>query len=351
MPDVLQTLFRLGVLIGLLVTGQATIQQVLQEIYGGVQNTAREHEQYAVETIAANGTNTVNHPTHGNAALLTAIQALGGGAGPTIQDVLDAIANLPAGSNISIPDSSENALSVWAYNAGGSGYGGWMAWTALQDLLMRVVQRDHLAVTRLRNAPLFGVYAPDRFVGINYEYPPRVPEPDFAALSSYDSVLEWLTATETHWEWEYQDWTGLCVTMDSLPGNQRYFCLLTATDFAALKSGAQLVPPIWPGAARATLGTPVNLTDSGIVTATMHGILLTINSVDPGSGRFQVGPFVDWYRGGYVIFVSAEGHTDTTQFIGPEQAVYTPKSMSEAASVVIFLNRAADVTVTPWLLA
>jgi len=106
---------------------------------------------------------------------------------------------------------------------------------------------------------------------------------------------------------------------------------------------------MWPGIDNVQLGTPVELAESAVIDGPMDGILLAVTAVNPKVGSYNVDTFTSYFRGGYIIFISHEGHADTTQFIGPADGVLCPKGMTEAGSVVVVLNGAAQVTITPWL--
>lgn len=349
MLDTIQLLYRLGVLIGLLITGQATIQQVLTEIYGGVQNTAREHQQYAVETIAANGTNTVNHPTWGNHALYTLLQNIGTALVAMEGNITGAISALPAGSDLVIPTAGAIGDEVWGRQDPNStpsmAYGDeqYKPWVAALNANVYGLVPYHLA-------PFFAYNWNDNFSGIQ-SINGTWPTPDWTAILPSDTRLSWLQRTDTGgltWE-DVGDGTPHGYRNSGPFPVADWYLMLTEAQFDALKGAQAVAAPIWPGAANVTLGTPVNLTASGVVTAVMDGILLTVNAVRPGTGDWLIGGVVDYKFGGYVVFISAEGHADPTQWIGPSDTVFVPKAMHQAGSVLVIFQRATDVTVTPWV--
>jgi hypothetical protein len=49
--------------------------------------------------------------------------------------------------------------------------------------------------------------------------------------------------------------------------------------------------------------------------------------------------------------VSDVGEVEELQWLNFDAADYTPKSMSEASSVIVYLVGATQITLTPWLLA
>jgi hypothetical protein len=183
--------------------------------------------------------------------------------------------------------------------------------------------------------------------------PGGVPTPDYAAILADDTRLSWLQRSDLDHYWIAHPATGEPVGTagdgDPLSAGF-YFCLISESEFVALATAKLKLAPVWPGLAGVTLLEPTVLTETGIVTTAMDGILLTVDSGPGGAGQWGVGDFRSYYRAGYVVFLDADGHADTTQFIGPADHVFCPKGMATAAAVVVGLNKATQITVTPWIL-
>jgi hypothetical protein len=283
-----------------------------------------------------------------NQDILDAIAAVRGTGDPDLAAVLTAIAGLPAGATPS---------DVWTYVLSAApGTGGRTADAALSHLwLNRRVKSQVEAVTSLGN-PHFVV----EIAGTDEQYSCdewNIVTPDYADIQESDTVLTWLQRTETSGRtWELDETTSTVVSY-TLIGDE-YFsavrCILHDSDLRKLggfAAASEAGPPLWPGAAGVTLGTPVDLTVSAIVDGPMDGILVAITSSAPGAGSWEVDTFESVRYAGYVVFLSAEGHADTTQFLGPTDNVFCPKTMQQAGSCVVHLNKVLTATVTPWTLA
>jgi hypothetical protein len=178
------------------------------------------------------------------------------------------------------------------------------------------------------------------------------PKPDWTDIRLTDTRFTWLNRTDPYLNWYPDAGSGSPYGVKPLAVSDLVWWLdMTEAEFNALKSRNELLAaPIWPGIDKVTLGEPVVLTETAIVAGPMDGILLTVDSGPGGAGQWGVGDFRSYYRAGYVVFLDADGHADTTQFIGPDDNVFAPKGMATAGSVVVGLNKATQITVTPWTL-
>jgi hypothetical protein len=179
------------------------------------------------------------------------------------------------------------------------------------------------------------------------------PQPDWADIQPTDDLITWLRRTCPDFTWN-GDGSGQNIwgylTSESEDYAVHFTARLTQTEWKRIYNPAPKAAPIWPGIDGVTLGEPTVLTETAIVLGPMDGILLTIDSGPGGAGQWGVGDFRSYYRAGYVVFLDADGHADTTQFVGPDDNIFAPKGMSTAASVVVGLNKATQITVTPWTL-
>ncbi len=279
----------------------------------------------------------------------TAVTTLAGGH--TLTEVLAAIAALPAGSAIVVPSPSDNAAGVWAYvNGATPAPGTYQVGAQLAEAWGVLTELYRSGAWRVNGNPFFVVEWPGSPI-TNLSTSFAYPTPDWTAIGSYTSVVDWLNGTDTSGRtWSLDADSGLATTYDTLAGEQWFAmrCLLRDTD---LYPTAGVGAPIWPGLAGVTLGTPVAITEPTIIAGPMDGILITLDTADPGAGQWAVDTFTSWRYAGYVVFLSAEGHADTTQFLGPADNVFCPKGMAHADSCVVYLNKISTATVTPWTLA
>lgn len=190
---------------------------------------------------------------------------------------------------------------------------------------------------------------------------PPVPALDLTAVLPDDTVLSYLNREVDSYTWTNQGpWgeatpAGVFAALSGDYAGYYWRCKLTDDELHLLAQAAGAAgtvhPPIWPGLAGVTLGAPVVLTDDGRVEATMHGCLLEITATDPGSGRIEFEGNSWWYRAGFLAFEDADGNLERHDYLNRELGVYTCQTMRQASAVVVHLDRASQVTVTPWTLA
>lgn len=109
-----------------------------------------------------------------------------------------------------------------------------------------------------------------------------------------------------------------------------------------------LVPPIWPGIANVTLGTPVAISAGFTVAGPLDGLLIEISYVPPLTGRYLFDGVPSYTHIGQVAFVSDNGDYEYPQNLGFQNQLVTPKLMVRAQSAVVRAKQAVTGTVTPW---
>lgn len=182
------------------------------------------------------------------------------------------------------------------------------------------------------------------------------PTPDYSDILPSDSVLSWLTRTELSGRtWELDEASGYVYSGTTL-GNEtlfRIWCDLTNAELQHLagSSASASGTPIWPGIDLVTLGTPVEVTETGVVDGPMDGVLVAISAVENGTGHMAVSTFQNYKWAGWLAFVNDDGEAEQFQYLNFDSAYYVPKTMRRASSMLIYLGKAATVTVTPWTLA
>jgi hypothetical protein len=113
--------------------------------------------------------------------------------------------------------------------------------------------------------------------------------------------------------------------------------------------GALVLPPLWPGLAAVTLGTPVSL-DAGVtITETMDGVIVHITSAPTKQGYFTFDGTRAWRNIGALSFFDDNGQQERAQTMAFESGIYCPTTMGHAAGVK--LRSSVDVvgTITPWV--
>lgn len=267
------------------------------------------------------------------------------------QAILAAIAAITPTPAAPPPSAAQNAQAVWSYDNGGTAYRSQAAWFALENTYTRVVNMMHGWAAPALRAPGFYLYTPEPYVGVSTEYLPFSPEPDWSTIGQYATVLAWLTATEIHFTWEYDTATGYTHSSDVLPGNSVWYCTVREDQLAGVKQEQAGLPPVWPGLANVTLGTPVALAPNLTITTPMHGVVIEITGVAAkyNSFKFSYDGLTSYRKLGALTFLTDRGDAEIFQVLSFELAVYCPAKMAQAASVKLECATGTTGTITPWL--
>jgi len=277
--------------------------------------------------------------------------------------VLAAIAALPDGTSPvvlpSIPPTGYGggtASDVWSYTLSPEG----------RDAADLLQDAGHLALATQSSGAL--VVAHSQFMQLEgaigaggYSYPTQnaIDLNPFDILAD-DDRLSWL---ERQWGspivWIYDAYNDNYYFKDAPPSSDLLWrCVVTREWFARLKAtalgtvpGALVLPPLWPGLALVTLGTPVALSPGLTITEPMHGVLVELTSVPSVRGFYEYDDLKGWLNVGSLTFITDNGDAEPFQGLSFALAVYTPKSMAEAAGVKVRAGSGVAGTVTPWLTA
>lgn len=301
--------------------------------------------------ISINGD--IENPSYGLAALATLIAA-------ERTDILTAIANLTNGTTpVSLPVTPP------------SGYGSNSladiadaVWNNPQTNLPTTPGDALLQTARSLNTtgdfdmPLYvGIFRVSRidwpangFYITDLSYPTFDP----TGILPSDTLLSLLTRQNPDWNvgypWGPQTYVGLDWNGVSQP---HYTTLIDESGFSLLKAevlglGVNGVPPVWPGLANVTLGTPVAITGSDTITAAMDGVLISLTSVPARLSVYAFGSLNSYKAIGGLAFLDDNGDAEPFQTLGFTAAVFTPKILSQAAGVVVRASSGVAGTITPW---
>lgn len=184
--------------------------------------------------------------------------------------------------------------------------------------------------------------------------PPLTPPVlDVTAILPDDTIGTWANRVAVGGETYFQTDGGAWASGDFFAAPGWYEIDLTDAEFDELKRLANPgtlrgTPPIWPGLANVTLGTPVALAAGLTITTPMDGVLVSIATVPPGTGIFIFDDVDSWRYIGGLSFFSDDGDQEFPQNLGFSSAVYSPKEMARAAGVKIRCKLGVTGTVTPW---
>ena len=119
----------------------------------------------------------------------------------------------------------------------------------------------------------------------------------------------------------------------------------------ALLGGPPLnIPPVWPGLALVTLGTPVAISTGFTVTGPMDGVLVDIATIPSKTSWFDFNGSLSYRNIGALSFQSDNSDEEFPQSLGFELAVYCPKTMMRAANCLVRSIGGVTGTVTPWVI-
>jgi hypothetical protein len=250
------------------------------------------------------------------------------------------------------PSAAENSDAVWGYTNFGlltTTYG------FLTNAGTFPIQLQALGAIPIMQNPMFGLAYDwgDAFV---VGQPSDRPIGDITTILADDDVVTWLNRTsgfDGGWAinsnggvWNESDFSeeGAWVFYPGVDGfNQIKAHLFPPTP--------PPLPPVWPGLAGVTLGTPVDISTGVTITAAMDGVLIDITSAPLKQGFFTFDTAISYRNIGALAFVSDNGQEEFPQTLGFTSAVYCPKTMQHAAGLVFRSSADLTGTITPWTLA
>lgn len=187
--------------------------------------------------------------------------------------------------------------------------------------------------------------------GITWQSPDPV---DFTKVQLGDTVLTFLLRTQPEFAWQAQPFfppygQGRIWAADPLGTSFCWFiCMLTDDELHLLAGGSTQPAGRWPGLAGVTLGTPVAVTSSQVVTAAMDGFLMDVVGLPPGQGHQYAGSVTRYPYIGWASFLDGDGYTDVLQRLELDKAVVMPHNLVRCAAVAVNAKPGLSITVTPF---
>lgn len=153
--------------------------------------------------------------------------------------------------------------------------------------------------------------------------------------------------------WFPQTFVGLDPTDGSVV---HYTTTIDELGFQALKAAifppsSGGLPPVWPGLAEVTLGTPVAIASQLTVAGPMDGCIITITSVTTNKPSLAYDTQLAYKFIGGLAFVDDNGDVEPFQTLAFTNGLYSPQRMTRATSVVLRTDPGVVGTVTPWVIA
>lgn len=318
------------------------------------QNTAHSAQElvpYHIDGNVGTVTAAVTSPTIGLAHIESRLAAIVALLGDGVPGVLDAIAALPAGSDLVNPDNSLIAAAVWG--------------KYLDNPLDEPTTADYaltLASSYARNFINVGAFRQLGDPNFLVEYQESLgyhwssyfvtPQPNYADVLPAESTVDWLNRTDLSGRtWELDADTGTAISYDLLNGEYQYLvrCILRTPPRPATAGAA--AAPVWPGEPNVVEGTPVALGADVTIPGPLDGVRIALTTPPSGLSNFSMGGQTWYYRAGQIAFVSDVGDVETWQYITWTNALYCPRQMYRAASAILRGLAGVEGTATPWLTA
>lgn len=320
------------------------------------------------------------------------VTAMRTGSALTLQDVLDAIAAIPAGGLTTQehnqlmdlangPDEDTIAARVWSWQSAATDYlnyhSGIDYGTLLTDLWAVEAYRVAWHGVPLHNSRFYSFVATEpqnidvtgNFYGSHSEagYP---AQPDWSLWLATDTPYSFLNRTQAAFSWSLtgpggvNDGRTAWKQIISLPDRETWLrsnfteieaTIQAASSAASMDVGEGIIPslpaapPVWPGDSLVTLGTPAALVDGMEITGPMSGLIFAITGEPARFQKYDFGDVTSYSRVGQVIFATDDGAYERSQTFAIDTQIIVPVTMAEAASAIVRLNFGWTGTVRTWI--
>ncbi len=182
------------------------------------------------------------------------------------------------------------------------------------------------------------------------------PSDDPSTIAPSDTLLTWLTGQNPTATVTWFGGVGAQVQVHFSTGSdvETFLTKIIDADFQLLKSfifpsTPVQTPPVWPGLAGVTLGTPIALATGVTVPGPLDGVLVEITSVPSYTGLFDFDGDPSYRNVGGITFQTDNGQDELPQTLGFASAVYCPRAMTRAVLAKVRTPGAIVGTVTPWV--
>lgn len=317
---------------------------------------AQQHSVDDVLTDTATIIAMLNDPTIGLAWISGEIDAQAAG-------ILTAIAGLPqTGDPVTLPTVPP------------TGYGGGTAletasavWTnyVLTDLVTPWEYMKSLGSRSLyekgysdifKTDDLFSFFFPayDQFGGLSGGQPTF----DWSAIDLSNDFLAEVQLQNGSYTTGWYDGAGGMVAMNDplSASNNNFITNITGLEYDLITGrsapvSSTIVPPVWPGLALVTMGSPTDIASQLTVDGPMDGVEILITSVASNKPNVPYDTQMAYKFIGAIAFVDDNGDVEPYQPLAFAQALYCPKFMTRATSVVVRADQSVVGTITPWVIA
>lgn len=326
----------------------------------GVQSVLGEPaQQHSVDDVLLD-TDTIitmlNDPTIGLAWIAGEIDAQAAG-------ILAAIAGLPqVGDPVTLPtippsgygsvSAVDIANGVWTDYVGSDLV---TPWEYLKSLGSRsLFEKGYAEIYKTDD--LFSFFFPpyDQFGAVSGGQPSF----DWGVINPANTFLEELTLQNGAYDTGWYDGVGGMVSLHDPLGmsSLNFITNITGLEYDVITGrsspvSSAIVPPVWPGLALVTMGSPVDIAAQITVDGPMDGVEVLITSVASNKPNVPYDTQMAYKFIGALAFVDDNGDVEPYQPLAFAQALYCPKFMTRATSVVVRADQSVVGTITPWVIA
>jgi hypothetical protein len=336
------------------------ILSLVSQIVGLLPSKSSEPFPGATYDAASASQLLLNDPTYGLNALLAAIDSVGAAQATNTAAILAAIGSPnQVGVPVTLPsppptgygsNPGDVAAEVWSWPSAETGQ---PANDRLDDATF-AAENMSLAGVSLQTftTPWFRVAGSwaSRYSVDTYNSDPLFPIANILADDTLDSFLE----RESFWTgWDDPTGSDYWEVLQGSPSDFKYITTISGAEFIKLRDSIYVptstnLPPVWPGIASVTLGTPVALDATVNVNVPMHGVIIELDSVPPGKPVYPIGDQTATAHIGQVAFVNDNGDMEYPQNLSFPFQIYCPQSMVAAAGVKVRCVPGVTGFVTPW---
>jgi hypothetical protein len=338
-----------------------TVLGIVGLIQGNTNKAAQENVPFSIDTATSEIKVTVLDASWGNQAISTKIDALSAYVTTQFADVLAAIAALPqVGDPVTLPTtppagygaptSVEIANGVWTDYVGSDLV---TPWEYMKSLGSRsLFEKGYSEIFKTDDLFSFFFPAYNQFGAVDGGQPSF----DWGAINPANTFLEEITLQNGAYDTGWYDGVGGMVSLHDPIGmsSNNFITNITGLEYDVITGRSAPVtsldiPPVWPGIANVTLGTPVAITPQMTVSGPMDGLIVTITGVTTSKPALNYDTQLAYKFIGALAFVDDNGDVEPFQALAFTNALYCPTKMKLATSAVLRVDPGVAGTVTPWV--
>jgi hypothetical protein len=325
---------------------------ISQQINQKVQRTSQETTDYLIQDTVKATNDIANSGVYGNIALHLQLSDIQSSLAMVLSGISPVTLPTTPPSGYGTPSSSTIGDAVWNYEYGSSGRqtGTWLEWAGSGQLREWVVAVD-LPYGAYWSPLLWVMEDPGSYTA---NYPTFNPGDLVAGESFLDCITRQNPGADVVSQFypmgqiycQYPNTATLWQWVSTI--DETYYDQIMQATFGV---NPQLIPPVWPGIAKVTLGTPVAISSQFSVSGPMDGLIIAISGVSTSKPELDYDTQAAYKFIGGLSFVDDNGDVEPFQPLAFKNAVYCPRQMASAAAAVFRVDPSVSGTVTPWVTA